>query len=83
MCWHGPLAGRDSDALSLSVAHLDLSDDAAAGFARDETAFEVNYKMQLTPCCVLRPCLHYIARPSGDPGIDDAVVGMLRIEANF
>ena len=75
--------GRSSDALSFMVSHLDLSDNAAAGFASDETAFELNYKVQLTPFLVVRPCLHYITRPSGDPSADDVFVGMLRVEANF
>lgn len=82
-CWHGPLPRRDADALSFMISHLDLSDDAAAGFASDETAFELNYKLQLTPFLVVRPCLHYITRPGGDPSVDDAFVGMLRIETNF
>lgn len=82
-CWRGPLRGRDQDALSCSFAHFDLSDDDAAGFPRDERAVELNYKLQLTPCFVVRPCLHYIMRPSGDPDVDDALVGMLRLEANF
>lgn len=31
----------------------------------------------------IQPDLQYVIHPSGDPHIDDAVVGILRLEASF
>lgn len=78
--WRGPLAGRDDDVFGLAVMHADLADPV---YAQDETTFETFYKFQLTPSLSLKPGLQWVVDPSGDPTIDDALVGTLRIEINF
>ena len=32
---------------------------------------------------ILRPDLQYVINPGGDPTLDDALVGMLRVEITF
>ena len=55
----------------------------SAGFPRDETAYELYYKMRITPFFNLQPVLSFIVNPSGQPSIDDALVGTLRGEIAF
>jgi porin len=80
VAWTGALRGRDHDVLGLAVLHADLADSL---FARDETTFELFYRLQLTPSVSLKPDLQLVVDPSGDPAIGDALVGTLRLEINF
>lgn len=77
----GPLDWRPSDATGVFVSTVDLS--ANAGFAEDETAIEVFYKLQLTPFLSVTPDLQYIVHPSGDPAVNNALVGILRFVVDF
>lgn len=83
LSWVGPLAGRDDDVLGFGVFHARLSDDPGAGTPHDETAFELLYKVQLTPAISLKPEVQYIVNPGGQDGVDDAFVGLLRLEVLF
>ena len=78
-----PLPGRGDDSMGLLASWADLSDKAGAGYAKDETAIEFFYKAVVTPAFSLKPGLHYIVNPSGDPAIDDALVGTVRFEVTF
>ena len=44
---------------------------------------EFFYKAMITPSFSLKPGLHYIKNPSGDPSIDDALIGTVRFEVTF
>ena len=77
----GMLDQREDDAFGVYVSYVDLS--SKGGFVEDETAIELFYRLQLTPAISLKPDLHIITNPSGDPGIDTAVVGVLRLEIVF
>ncbi|MFO1076509.1 MAG: carbohydrate porin [Planctomycetota bacterium] len=81
--WIGAIDDRDDDATGFLIAHAGLTDDPAAGFQGDETAFELFYKLQLTPAISLKPDLQFIVDPGGDPTVDDALVGTLRFEFTF
>jgi porin len=81
--WTGVLQGRDSDVLGFCICHCDLSDDPAAGTADDETAFELLYKVALTPAVSIKPELQYIANPGGVDATDDVLAALLRIEILF
>jgi len=83
LTWVGALRGRDHDAVGLMIAHANLSNESAAGTPRDETAFELFYKIQLTPSISLKPDLQYIRNPGGTGDVDNAVVGLLRLEILF
>ncbi|MBK9067949.1 MAG: carbohydrate porin [Gemmatimonadetes bacterium] len=75
--------GRGGEAAGLMVSHVDLSDDPAAGFAGDETAVELFYRLPAMGFLTLRPDLQLIVRPSGDVRVGNALVGTLRAEVAF
>jgi porin len=82
--WHGPLPGRDADITGAYISYTDLSDEPGAGFDGDETTLEFFYQVQVTPFVTVKPDLQWIIDPSGGGGgIDDAVVGTLRVEVSF
>jgi len=80
--WTGCCSARPDDALGLYVSRAHFS--AGAGFsASAETAYELNYRLQLGNGITLRPDLQYITSPGGDARIDDALVFSLRCELGF
>ncbi len=81
--WTGPIACRDCDVLGFGIHRCDLSDDLAAGTPDDETAFELLYKLALTPAISFKPEVQYILSPGGQDGVDNILVGLLRIEILF
>jgi porin len=83
LTWTGWLHGRDFDALGVAILHADLSDRVGAGTPHDETAFELMCKIQVTPFLVIKPDLQYVLHPGGAPGVDAALVAMLRFECMF
>lgn len=83
MAWTGFVPGRDADVTGLGVTHVILSDEAGAGFIDDsETAIEAFHKFQITEFFSVKLDLQYIADPGG-AGLDDALVGTVRIEISF
>ncbi len=81
--WTGAIPERDDDVLGLGISVARLSDDPAAGFTDDaETAFELFYRLQLTPYIAVKPDLQFIKNPGG-AGADDALVGTVRVEISF
>lgn len=79
----GPLAQRPDDRAGIYASLADLSDDPAAGFEADEFTLDAYYRLQLTPAIFIQPEVQLIVNPSGDPSIDDALVGGLRIGVEF
>ncbi|MEM1212458.1 MAG: carbohydrate porin [Planctomycetota bacterium] len=76
-------ACRPDDRVGLYAALAVLTDEPAAGFDDDELALEAFYRLQITPAVYLQPGLHYIINPSGNPTIDDALVGVCRFGVTF
>lgn len=83
LVWTGALEGRDDDAFGFLVTYVQLSEATGSPYVGSETIFELVYKLQLTPTVILRPDLQYVVNPGGDPTLDDALVGMLRMEITF
>lgn len=80
--WTGFLPGRDDDVVGLGASWLRFAPDA--GFGDDhELALELLWKVQVTPWLVVRPDLQLVLDPGGDPSLDDAWVGLLRIEVTL
>jgi porin len=80
--WTGWMADRDQDVLGLAASAVRFSDEA--GFGDDwEVALELAWRVQLTPCLAVTPDLQYVVNPGGDPLLDDALVGLLRVELTF
>ena len=83
LAWTGPIAGRDDDVLGVGVTLVRFTDAPGAGLAEDcETEFELFYKAQVLPWASVKPDLQYITNPGGN-GVDDALVGTVRIEMVF
>jgi porin len=81
--WTGLFEGRDDDAIGLLVSHAQLSEASGSPYVGAETILELVYRLQVTPSVILRPDLQYVINPGGDPTLDDALVGMLRVEITF
>lgn len=81
--WRGAVPGRDFDVLGFGAFLADLSDDVGAGTPEDELALELLYKIQLTPAVSIKPELQWISHPGGLAGVDDVLVGLLRVEMLF
>ncbi len=79
----GLVAGRPGDSAGVYVSFVDLSDKPGAGFSKDEWVIDAYYRVQLTPAVFLQPQVQYIINPSGDPTIDDALVGGIRLGVTF
>ncbi len=79
--WRGMFASRPDDSAGLYVSFADLSDDA--GFEDDELALDAYYRFQLAPAVFVQPEAQHILRPSGDPGIGDALIFGLRVGVSF
>ncbi|MBT8038376.1 MAG: carbohydrate porin [Verrucomicrobiae bacterium] len=79
----GTFAGRDDDSAGVYITHADLSDDPAAGFAKDETAIDLFYRCQLCPTFYIQPEIQYIVNPSGDTAVDNALIGGVRFSMSF
>lgn len=78
----GTFEGRDDDVFGVMYNFADLSDKNAA-FDGDEHALEVYYRIRVTGSVFVTPDFQYIANPSGDAALDDAVVGTLRVQVSF
>lgn len=82
--WHGPCEPRRDDILGFYVSYTDLSDQDGAGFDGDETTLEWFYQLQVTPFVTVKPDLQWVIDPSGGGGgVDDALVGTIRVEVSF
>lgn len=79
----GALAQRPDDQFGVAFSYSGLSEQAAASLGADredgELNVEVTYAFAITEKLTIQPNLQYIASPSGDPAISDAVVAGVRI----
>lgn len=73
---HGLIPTRDVDDLGIAVAmaktHLDT-----------ETAYELTYRLVVTPWLAVRPSFQWIQNPGGDASATMANVGLLRFEVQL
>lgn len=81
---------RPDSVFSVGVNQGVLSDgyrqnqiDLGASMSEAETQFEVTYSDRLSRHVTIQPDLQYVRRPSGDRGIDDAVVAGVRISVEL
>ncbi len=79
----GLIGSRAADAAGVYVSYADLSDAAGAGFEEDEWVIDAYYRVQATGFFYVQPEIQYIINPSGDPAIDDALVGGVRLGIVF
>jgi len=79
----GLFGGREGDSAGVYATFVDLSDASGAGFARDEFAVEVYYRLAVTEGVWVQPGAQWVMNPSGDPAIDDAIVLGVRVGVEF
>jgi len=76
----GLLSAKGSDVLGLAFARGFLTDDRG----RDETTFELTYKVQITDQIYLQPNMQYVVHPGGsDVALKNATVGLVRLGLEF
>ena len=81
--WTGVLSARPDDIFGVGVSRVSFSDDFNAPFTDDaETAYEVFYKMPLTPRFEFQADLQFIDNPGGR-GASDALVPTIRGTVSF
>ncbi len=80
LVYFGPF-GRNSDQIGLGVSHAVFGRPARVvdGLTGSETIIETSYSFVWNDWVTLQPDFQYIASPGGDPGLDDAVVGGMRL----
>ena len=79
----GGLRRRSEDAAGLALTHVDLSNDPASGFTKNETTVEAFYRLPVFGSLALRPDLQYIVHPSGSTGVRNALVATLRFDVSY
>jgi porin len=78
--YSGWLSSDGTDILGLAVAD-GLFNDA---YGKDETTFELSYKVQLSHQIYLQPDLQYVVHPGGsDAQLKNATVGLMRLGMEF
>lgn len=80
---NAPFEGRDDDSLGVYASWVDFSDDPSAGIVGDETIIELYYDFAVTPAFHVKPDLQWVLDPSGDPSVEDALVGTVRCVWTF
>ena len=94
--YHGPIPGRDHDALGLGVAYIRISDEVAdavnSANQQDHTAYcqpdfeatiELVYRYQVAPWFSIQPHAQYVVQPGGTDDIDDALILGVRTNIAF
>lgn len=76
----GLLSKKGTDVIGLAIADGMLTKERG----KDETTFELSYKVQLTPQIYLQPDLQYVVHPGGtDIQLKNATVGLVRLGLEF
>jgi porin len=81
LAWTGALPGRDDDVVGLGATYSHFA--GGAGFEdTGELAVEAFYKIAITDYLSVKADLQYIKDPGG-AGLEDAVVGLVRVQVAF
>lgn len=79
----GVCKSRCSDGMGFYWSMADASKDVLTGADRDEHAFEVYYKAQITPWVYVQPDVQFFINPSGRSGIEDSTVLGVQVGVTF
>jgi len=78
--YRGLISAKGTDEFGLAVAHGMLTDERG----KDETTFELTYKVQITNQIYIQPNMQYVVHPGGTEEIlKNATVGLLRLGLEF
>lgn len=82
LTYSGLLPSRADDLLSLGFAMARNSSDFRDAFAAEaqETAYELNYRIQATPFLAVTPDIQFVHNPGMDASVHDAVQVGFRLE---
>lgn len=80
--WTGLIPERNDDIVGAGMNYVHFTQSGDTEFVSHEAAYELFYKLQLTPAIAIKPDIQYIHSPGGE-GLSDACVGTLRIELTF
>ena len=83
LVYRGALSGRDDDSMGATVVWSDLSDDIPGIDQEDEVHVEAYYRCQFNPNVTIQPTFTFIDEPANAANIPQALVGTLRIIAEF
>jgi len=86
LAYTGLVPYRDEDVLSLGLAQANFGNNfrkANEGIGASEKAYEVNYRVQVSPSVAISPDVQFIVDPIGDSSVNDAVVATVRTELVF
>lgn len=76
----GLFSPKGKDTFGLAMAKAVMNKDAG----KDETTFELTYKLQLNKYFYLQPDIQYVVNPRGtDMTLDNALVGLFRLGLDF
>lgn len=78
----GTLPDRGEDILGLGIAHAQVSEHLGLD-ENNETIVELSYNLQINESIGLQPDFQYIMNPGATSSIDDAFVGLLRINIGY
>lgn len=84
--YYGLLPGRDEDVVGLAFAKASMSGayrDLVPGSLSHETAIEFTYKYGVTPNITIQPDLQYILNPGASGSVNNAFVGIIRIQLEY
>lgn len=81
LTYTGLLPGRDHDIAGIAImrAGFGAPYQDAEGAGTDETAMEMTYQAEVRPGLTVQPDIQYIAHPSGDRSLRDALVMGVRL----
>lgn len=84
---HGFLSKKGKGVLGVGVAYASINDDVvklnSPIVATNETALEFTYKYDVTDKISLQPVFQYIINPGALTSVDNASVGMIRLNINL
>jgi porin len=81
LAWTGAIEGRDNDVVGLGASYSHFS--GGAGFEdTGELVVEVFYKLAITDYLSVKADVQYVKDPGG-AGLEDALVGLVRVQVAF
>lgn len=85
--YHGFLSKKGKDILGIGVAYASINDEVvklnSPIVATNETALEFTYKYDVTDKISLQPVFQYIINPGALNSVDNASIGMIRLNINL
>ena len=82
----GLIPRREKDVMGLAFTNAQISNKLRAstdGLSRCETTYELTYQAKINDYISIQPDFQYVSRPSGDKGIKNGSVFILRTDILF